>query len=86
MNVRGTCGRKRLHAPLHGVLHGGRARNAAADFVRQAPQIVLQRRWLESRLNYPIDITLLARIRCCEKRGENANKEQGLHSSHMGVN
>ena len=42
---------ERLDPPIDGALHGGRAGNAAADFVRQAAQIALQRGGLEGGLN-----------------------------------
>ena len=42
VNAVGAGGFERLHAPLDGALHGGRAGHASADFVRQMAQVALE--------------------------------------------
>jgi hypothetical protein len=71
---------------LDGMLHGSRAGNAAADLVRQAAEVVLQRRRLQRGLNHSVRI-VVGGLRGCGETGEkqNANKEQGLYSSHIRV-
>ncbi len=67
------------------MLHRNRARDAPADFVGQAMQVRFQRRRLQRRLD---DLIRFARIGSgiSSKAGEteDAGKQQGLHSSHMG--
>ena len=56
VNAVGSGGAERLHAPLHRMLHGGSARNAAADFISQATKILLNRRRLQCSLNDFVDV------------------------------
>src|SRR4029077_8833143 len=75
---------KSLHAPLHGVLHGWSAWDSTANLVGQAPKVLLDRRRLKRGLNDFVDVVVVCGGICGENSYIcNANKEQGLHSSHI---
>ena len=82
----GPGGLEGLHSPRHGVLHGKRSRNAAADLIGQTLKIRFQWRRLKRRLNHSIGFARISRRVDREAEdAENARPEQASHSSHRWV-
>ena len=66
MHAVGAGHAKSLHAPLHGVLHGWRARDSTANLVGQSAKILLDWRGLESGLNDLVGVVVVCGRICGE--------------------
>src|ERR1700756_4555628 len=83
MHAVGSGSAKGLHAPLHGVLHSWSARDSTANLIGESAKILLNRGRLKRCLDDFVDVVIVGRICGESSQMNNANKEQGLHSSHI---